>query len=75
MTERRPLMPWVVAFTKGVLTDRAAHAVVLPTYKVTPTPQGMQVHLPLSRSHLPPDQVQSLVKTAHHHRLVPCGDI
>eukprot|EP00973_Karenia_brevis_P064867 9008323-Karenia_brevis.AAC.1 len=56
MTERRPRMPWVVGFTMGLLADRAAHAVVLPTLMVTPTPHGMQVHLPLTGSHLPPDQ-------------------
>eukprot|EP00973_Karenia_brevis_P034232 4721991-Karenia_brevis.AAC.1 len=72
MTERRPRMPWVVGFTKGFLTDRAAHAVVLPTLKVTPNIHGMQVHLPLTGSHLPPDQIQSLAITAHHHRLAPC---
>eukprot|EP00973_Karenia_brevis_P084375 11710470-Karenia_brevis.AAC.1 len=66
-------MPWVVGFTKRVLTDRAAHAVVLSTLKVTPTPQGMQVHLTLTGSHLPPDQMQLLAIIAHLHRLAPCA--
>eukprot|EP00973_Karenia_brevis_P062723 8721418-Karenia_brevis.AAC.1 len=68
-------MPWVVGFTKGVLTNRAAQAVVLPTLKVSPTPEGMQVHLPLTGSHLPPDQMQLLTITAHRHSLAPCGDV
>eukprot|EP00973_Karenia_brevis_P076392 10612323-Karenia_brevis.AAC.1 len=32
----RPCMPWVEGFTMGVLTDRAALAVVLPTLVITP---------------------------------------